>query len=114
MCSLNSSELSEKTFLRHKIKKKYEMQCHHYPWHSDFIIKAGVFLNASAVEIVIEKANIHIFSKKCALGFAFKTKFFLNSALEDKKCNSEASCNFKSRGQIDSCILTKLKCLEHC
>lgn len=75
---------------------------------------AGVFLNASTAEIVTEKANIHIFSKKCTLRFAFKTKVFLNSAIEGKKCNSKAPRNFKSRGQIDSCILTKLKCLEHC
>lgn len=75
---------------------------------------AGVFLNASTAEIVIEKANIHIFSKTCTLRFAFKTKLFVILCSEDKKCNSEAPCNFKSRGQIDSHILTKLKHLEHC
>lgn len=68
---------------------------------------AGVFLNVSAAEIVIEKANIHIFSKKCTLRFTFKTNFSLNSALEGKKCNSEAPCNFKSRRQTDSYILKK-------
>lgn len=32
---------------------------------------AGVFLNASTAEIVIEKANIHIFMEKYTLRFAF-------------------------------------------
>lgn len=76
------------------------MQYHHYAQHFDFIIIIGVFLSASIAEIVIVIVNIHIFGKKCTLGF----NFFKKAAVEDKKCNAEAPWNFKSRRQIDSYI----------